>query len=81
VDTGESHSNVPKDVLSERNYEKPEELMRRFKWIDGSRFLIADQYGYERVINIDRNYAEESYNARPLFNEINGEEWRSLNIY
>lgn len=45
-------------------------MIRRFKWLSASRFVICDPEGNERIINIDKNYEEESFNAIPLFKEL-----------
>jgi len=59
----------------------PQKLMNRFKWINNSQFMIVSKEGMERLINIDKNYIEESYNYRPLFNEISGTEWKKWPYY
>ncbi len=62
-------------------YETELLLMHRFKWLEGSRFVICDIEGNERILNIDKNYEEESYNAIPLFNEVCPDEWKEKRYY
>lgn len=39
--------------------------------------MIVNEEGIESIYDVDDNFRELSYNMRPLFNEIEGEEWRS----
>jgi hypothetical protein len=64
------HSQVPDDILRIRYNETANDVIRRFKWLSASRFVICDPEGNERIINIDKNYEEESFNAIPLFKEL-----------
>lgn len=61
---------MPNDILRIRYNETPYDVIRRFKWISSSQFAICDPDGFERIINIDKNYLEETYNSIPLFEEI-----------
>jgi hypothetical protein len=44
--------------------------MNRMKWLDYSTILIVNEEGIEKILNIDNNFEEVSFNARPMFREL-----------
>ena len=64
------HSSVPADIIRVRYDETSQEVINRFRWLNPSSFVICDHIGNERIINIDNNYEEVSYNAIPLYDEL-----------
>eukprot|EP00347_Sterkiella_histriomuscorum_P018629 403344788 len=72
---------IPKDIMflpRKDADDKIKEIVNRVKFIDYSTMLIVNEEGIEKLINIDRNFDEVGYNARPLFNEINLPEDESI---
>lgn len=64
---------IPKDIMylpRKLNDDKIKEIVNRVKFIDYSTMLIVNEEGIEKLMNIDKNFDEIAYNARPLFNEI-----------
>lgn len=61
---------------------KPKQVMNRVKFQDESTLLIVSEDGVEKLVDIeDENFQELSFNFRPLFNEINGEEHLNVHYY
>lgn len=56
-------------------------IINRFKWIANDKFIIVNKDGLEKIVNINHGYQEESFNQRPLFNEISGKEWEEWPYY
>eukprot|EP00347_Sterkiella_histriomuscorum_P010531 403375928 len=79
-DTGETHSIVPNDIMN-IGLEKTDHIINRFKWLDNERFLVVNANGLEKIVNIQQKYKEESFNQRPLFNDISGNEWEVWPYY
>jgi hypothetical protein len=44
-------------------------------WTDNRTIKIANEEGYEKVIDIEDDFKEVAHNQIPLFNEISGKEW------
>ena len=61
--------------MSFDNLNKAIFVINRFKWIDQKTLLIVNEDGIEKLIDIDNNFKEIGFNYRPLFNEINGNEY------
>ncbi|CDW71088.1 wd-40 repeat protein [Stylonychia lemnae] len=62
---------IPKDIL----FLSPKggnitELVNRMKWLDYSTILIINEEGIEKILDIDQDFQEVSYNWRPMFKEI-----------
>ena len=55
--------------------------MNRFKWVDDRTILIANEEGIEKLIDVEANFNELQYNYRPLFNQISGQEWKTVPYY
>lgn len=68
-------------LLEEEAADKPSQIVHRIKWLDYSTLLIVNEEGNEKILNIDQGFKEESYNLRPLFNEIDGEEYKDYHYY
>ena len=51
--------------------------LNRFKWLDSGSFLIINEEGIEKIIDIDNEYKELAYNLIPLFdqNDNSDPEW------
>ena len=71
LDTGENHSFIPTDILGVGESLDLLEVINRFRWLDSNTFVVVSEYGLEKIININHGFKEESFNQRPLFNEIN----------
>jgi len=46
---------------------KPQEVINRFKWIDGEHFCFIDSTGFERMIKIGQDFQEVGYSMIPGF--------------
>ena len=51
-------------------------VINRFEWVDERVFRIASPDGLEKLIDVEDNFKEISFNQIPLFNEIDGNEWK-----
>ncbi len=56
--------------LSRNGKVKVSSIINRVKWLDYSLMLIVNEEGIEKIVDIDKDFNEVAYNARPLFNEI-----------
>ncbi len=43
------------------------EIMKRFKWIDDYTIRLVNKEGIEKIIDLNSNCSEVSYNVVPLF--------------
>ena len=55
---------------------EPYKAINKIKWIDNKTIQIVNEEGFEKIVDIEDNFKEISTNYRPLFNEINGKEWK-----
>ena len=51
--------------------------MCRTLWIDNKTLKIANEDGYEKVVDTEDNFRLIAHNQIPLFNEISGKEWEA----
>lgn len=65
---------IPRDLLFVPPGREPKHVMNRVKFMDENTLLVASEDGVEKLVDIDNGFKELSFNFRPLFNEINGEE-------
>ena len=62
---------MPKDLLTFKDIEVGAfKVLNRCCWLENNLFLITNEEGIEKIIDIDNNFNEINFNARPLFNEI-----------
>lgn len=68
-------SRIPIEIMTFEDANKANIVINRFKWIDETKFLIINEEGIEKIIDIEKGYNNEvEYNYRPLFNEIHVDE-------
>lgn len=79
--TGNTLFKVPKDLMFFREDKPTIQIMNRILWLDQSRLQIVNRDGVEKIVHIDNNFEELAFNNRPLFNNINGKEWRACSYY
>lgn len=74
---------IPKHLMTYARKEDPKFVTNRFRFLDHKTFIISNEIGIEKKIEIkdDNKLVEIAYNKRPLFNEIQGEEWKSVKYY
>jgi hypothetical protein len=66
--TGQELCVVPNEITTfNNNDESIKRAVNRMKWIDKNILLITNKDGIEKLIDMDNNFAEISYNVRPLF--------------
>lgn len=81
-DTGKVFAVIPKEILSVDVGQEVLHAFFRFSWVDNSKFMVVDTEGHERLFEVNINgFREVSFNYRPLFNEISGEEWKEYPYY
>ena len=61
---------VPKDLMTYTDVDHVIETLNRFKWVNISTFLIVNEEGIEKLVDIDNDFKEIEFNYRPLFTEI-----------
>lgn len=49
--------------------------INRLQWIDNKVIRIANEFGHEKLIDIEDDFKELEFNTIPLFNEVSGFEW------
>jgi hypothetical protein len=59
----------------------PKHVLNRFRFLDSSTFIIANEEGIEKKIDIENGFKEIDFNYRPLFDEIDGVEWKRFHYY
>lgn len=61
---------VPKELMTFESKALAYRTLNRFRWLDSGSFLLVNEEGIEKIIDIDNEFKEVAYNLRPLFNEI-----------
>jgi hypothetical protein len=79
---GQELYKVPKHIVTvPPNCANPNHYTNRMKWLSTSKLHITNEEGIEVVYDVDDGFKELSTNVRPLFNDIEGEEWQSVIYY
>ena len=80
--TGKELFRIPTDILTvNKELTNPNRAINRIKWLDASTMKIVNEDGFEKIVDLDNNCNEVSYNYRPLFNSIDGVEYESSHYY
>ena len=80
--TGKELFIIPTDILTvNKDLSTPNRAINRIKWLDASTLKIVNEDGYEKIVDLDNNCNEVSYNYRPLFKSIDGVEYESNSYY
>ena len=74
---------IPKEMMSFTDVNQVLHVFNRFKWVDERTFLIVNEEGMEKLIDIDDGFKELAFNYRPLFTSIdkNKNEGREYESY
>jgi hypothetical protein len=57
------------------------QAFNRVMWIDHKTMQIVNEEGFEKLVDIEDDFSEISFNWRPLFTEINGNEYERCIYY
>lgn len=79
--TGETLHTVPKDILYVHGTDNVNWNTNRLKWVNTHVLQVVSVHGIENLYDVDSEFKELAYNVRPIFNEIDGVEWKSYHYY
>lgn len=46
-----------------------EDVVRRFQWVTGTAFKVTNHEGFEKIVDITKNFSEVSFNIDPLYDK------------
>lgn len=82
TDTGLNFKQLPNEILGINEKSEVTEAFNRFKWVGNNDFVVVSEAGLERHYEVsEAGFNEVAFNYRPLFNEIQGEEWKEWPYY
>lgn len=61
---------IPKEIMTFSSFDKATLTFNRFKWLSHRTFIIVNDEGFEKIVDIDNGYAEVAFNYRPLIDQI-----------
>ncbi len=82
TDTGKDFKQLPNEILGIDEKTEVNQAFNRFKWVGNNNFIVVNEDGLERHFEVsEAGFNEIAFNSRPLFNDIEGEEWRDWPYY